>query len=79
MSKVYAVYHCYEEEFFDGEMSVEKEDLICCFDSREKAEEFKKKYECPHLTHKFCGVGNLEIREFPTTYNEKDFWWIIKG
>lgn len=78
MSKVYAVYHYYYDR--DAERYGEfpcKEDLICCFTSLKKAEEFKKKYECPpHETYEGDDRGVLAIEELPTTYDEKCFWWL---
>ena len=39
----YAVYHCWEKDHYNAQVWVN--DLLCVFDSLEKAEEFKKKYE----------------------------------
>lgn len=74
MSKVYAVYHYYYDR--DAERYGEfpcKEDLICCFTSLKKTEEFKKKYECPRKTNN-GDQGTLVIEELPTTYDEESFW-----
>ena len=46
MDKVYAVYHWWEETYYNATQW--KKELICVFDSLEKAEEFKEKYGLPY-------------------------------
>lgn len=77
MNKVYGVFHLYDEDGGFGDAIREKE-LICIFDSEEKANAFKEKYQNPHGYSKpydmlYC--GELEVRELPTTYDETEFWW----
>ena len=87
MSK-FAVYHVYNyviDEMTDGDTYIQ-EDLICVFDSEDEAKEFKTKYEKLHkYEHYKCGFklekldcGKIEIRELPTSYDEKEFWWLFK-
>lgn len=65
MEKIYGVYHCYD----DFDTCNPREDLICVFDSLEKAEQFKQKYSCKK--------SDLCIEELPTTFNEEYFWWLM--
>jgi hypothetical protein len=77
MSKVYAVYHCWSE-FYYNTISWEEE-LICCFDSLEKAEEFKAKYSLPYDKSPWAlQKGQIKIKELPTSYDEKKLWWLEK-
>lgn len=85
MSK-YAVYHVYEYDTSDCQGPFFEYDLICVFDSEDEAKEFKAKYEKPHISHKYeisycpkkLNCGKIEIRELPTSYDEKDFWWLFE-
>ena len=78
MSK-FAVFHIFDVDGGFGDAIAQKE-IICVFDTEEQANAFKAKYEKPHVydpAHiKRLECGKLEVREFPTTYNEKDFWWL---
>ena len=77
MDKMYGVFHIYDEDGGFGD-AIRQEQLICIFDSEEKAIAFKEKYENPHdyaMPYDFLYCGELEVRELPTTYDEKDFWW----
>lgn len=77
MSKVYAVYHCWSE-FYYNTISWEEE-LICCFDSLDKAEEFKAKYSLPYDESPWAlQKGQIKIKELPTSYDEKKLWWLEK-
>lgn len=77
MSK-FGVFHIFDEDDFED--AIIRQELICIFDTEEQANNFKIKYENPHVydpVHiKRLECGKLEVREFPTTYNEKDFWWL---
>lgn len=78
MTKVFGVFHKFDVDGGFGD-AITKEELICAFDSFEKAEEFKKKYEDPHVYE--CPYADLEcgeliVRELPTSYDESGFWWI---
>ena len=77
MNKVYGVFHLYDEDGGFGD-AIRQKELICIFDSEEKANAFKEKYQNPHEYSKpydmlYC--GELRVEELPTTYNEQDFWW----
>ena len=61
--KVYAVYHCWEVDYYNATRW--EEELICVFDTLEKAVVWYKD-------------GVLKIVEMPTTYDETKFWW-LKG
>lgn len=76
MDKVYAVYHNWEEGYYKAKFW--KQQIICAFDSLEKAEEFKAKYEIKYGTgsQKWFRKGVLTIEEIPMTYDESTFWWI---
>lgn len=79
MNKVYGVFHCWDEDGGFGD-AICKKDLICIFDSEEKANAFKEKYDNPHdyaMPYDILYCGELQVEELPTTYNEKDFWWWI--
>ena len=41
--KVYAVYHCWEVDYYNATRW--EEELICVFDTLEEAKQFKSKYE----------------------------------
>lgn len=77
MGKVYAVYHCWSEFYYNA---IDwKEELICCFDSLEKAEEFKAKYSLPYDESPWAlQKGQIKIKELPTSYDEKKLWWLEK-
>lgn len=78
MTKVFGVFHKFDVDGGFGD-AITKEELICAFDSFEKAEEFKKKYEDPHVydsPYADLECGELVIEELPTTYDESKFWWI---
>ena len=86
MSK-FAVYHVYEYRISDYTdcLTYIEEDLICIFDSENEAKDFKAKYNKPHKYepkhHKEFGkvdCGKIEIKELPTSYDEKEFWWLFK-
>lgn len=83
MSK-FAVYHIYEYRINDYVdcTTYFQEDLICVFDTENEAKEFKEKYEKPHKyeQNKFGkqNCGKIEIKELPTSYDEKEFWWLSK-
>lgn len=85
MSK-FAVYHVYEyiNEAGDSDTYIQ-EDLICVFDTENEAKEFKAKFEKPHkYEHYSCGkleksdCGKIEIKELPSSYDEKELWWLFK-
>ena len=80
MNKVYGVFHIYDTDSGFGD-AIGQKDLICIFDSVEKAEEFKKKYEQPHIYCLYADLecGELVVEELPTTYNTDDFWWWYDG
>ena len=78
MNKVYGVFHLYDEDGGFGD-AIRQKELICIFDSEEKANAFKEKYQNPHEYSEpydklYC--GELQVEELPTTYNETDFWWL---
>ena len=76
--KVYAVYHCWEVDYYNATRW--EEELICVFDTLEKAKQFKSKYENKYDPDKVVWYkdGVLKIVEMPTTYDETKFWW-LKG
>lgn len=77
MSK-FAVFHIFDVDGNFGD-AVWQEELICVFNSEEEANAFKIKYENPHVydtPYQALECGRLEVKELPTTYNEKDFWWL---
>jgi hypothetical protein len=75
MNKVYAVYHCWSETYYNT-IRWESE-LICCFDNLKEAEEFKKKYSLPYDNTPWAlQEGQLVIKELPTTYDETKFKWL---
>lgn len=78
MSKVYAVYHCWEVDYYNT--TKWEEQLICVFDTLEKAKAFQAKYEIKYDPDKVVWYkkGVISIVEMPTTYDEKDFWWLEK-
>lgn len=74
--KTFGVFHLFDVDGGFGD-SISKEDLICTFNSEEEAKNFIKKYEKPHVyDFPYHACGTLEVRELPTVYNEKDFWWL---
>lgn len=75
--RIFGVFHKYDTDGGFGD-AISQKDLICIFDSLEKAEEFKKKYEDPHIfesPYDDLECGELVIEELPTTYDESKFWW----
>lgn len=75
---VFGVFHKYDTDGGFGD-AISQKDLICIFDSLEKAEEFKKKFENPHVyacPYADLECGELIIEELPTSYDESKFWWI---
>lgn len=72
----YAVYHCWEKDHYNAQVWVN--DLLCVFDSLEKAEEFKKKYEKPTDSYGWSKRGRIAIKALPATYDETTFWWLKK-
>lgn len=75
---IFGVFHKYDTDGGFGDAIPQKE-LICIFETLEKAEEFKKKYEDPHVydrPYAELECGELVIEELPTTYDESTFWWI---
>ena len=77
MSK-FGVFHIFDVDGGFGDAIGQKE-LICIFDTEEQANEFKTKYEKPHVydcPYQCLECGKLEVKELPTSYNEKDFWWL---
>lgn len=73
----YAVFHKFDVDGGFGD-AISKEEFICIFDTLEQAEEFKKKYENPHVydtpyAELWCGI--LDIRELSSQYNVENFWW----
>jgi hypothetical protein len=77
-NKVYAVYHCREVDYYNATQW--KEELICVFDTLEKAKAFKAKYEIKYDPNKVVWYkkGVISIVEMPTTYDETKFWWLEK-
>lgn len=76
--KTFGVFHIFDVDGGFGD-AIPQEDLICTFNSVEEAWDFIKKYEKPHVydcPYQCLECGQLELRELPTTYNEKDFWWL---
>lgn len=76
--KIFGVFHIFDVDGGFGD-AIPQEDLICTFNSEEEAKNFIKKYEKPHvydIPYQSLECGKLELRELPTTYNEKDFWWL---
>lgn len=76
MNKIFGVFHKYD---CPGALkAIPQKEIICIFDSLEKAEEFKKKYEDPHIYCVYAETmcGELVIEEIPTSYDESKFWWI---
>jgi hypothetical protein len=76
--KTFGVFHIFDVDGGFGD-AIPKKELICTFNSEEKAKDFIKKYENPHvydIPYQALECGKLELRELPTTYNEKDFWWL---
>ena len=76
--KTFGVFHIFDVDGNFGD-AVRQEELICVFNSEEEANEFKTKFERPHVydcPYHALECGKLEVRELPTTYNEKDFWWL---
>lgn len=77
MSK-FGVFHIFDVDGGFGDAIGQKE-LVCVFDTEKEANEFKTKYEKPHVydcPYQTLECGKLEVKELPTTYNEKDFWWL---
>lgn len=76
--KTFGVFHIFDVDGGFGD-AIPQEELICTFNSVEEAWDFIKKYEKPHVydcPYQCLECGQLELRELPTTYNEKDFWWL---
>ena len=76
--KTFGVFHIFDVDGGFGD-AIPQEELICTFNSVEEAWDFIKKYEKPHVydcPYQCLECGKLELRELPTTYNEKDFWWL---
>lgn len=76
--KTFGVFHIFDVDGGFGD-AIPREELICTFNSVEEAWDFIKKYEKPHVydcPYQCLECGQLELRELPTTYNEKDFWWL---
>lgn len=76
--RIFGVFHKFDVDGGFGD-AITEEELICTFDSFEKAEEFKKKYEDPHIyecPYDDLECGELIVRELPTSYDESGFWWI---
>ena len=76
--KTFGVFHIFDVDGGFGD-AIPQEELICTFNSVEEAWDFIKKYEKPHVydcPYQCLECGQLEMRELPTTYNEKDFWWL---
>lgn len=72
----YAVYHCWEKDHYNAQVWVN--DLLCVFDSLEKAEEFKKRYEKPTDVCGWYKKGIIAIKKLPATYDVNKFWWLKK-
>lgn len=72
----YAVYHCWEKDYYNAQEWVK--DLLCVFDSLEKAKEFQKRYENPTDDHGWYHKGIIAIEKLPATYDETKFWWLPK-
>ena len=76
--KIFGVFHIFDVDGDFGD-AISQEELICTFNSEEEAKDFIKKYEKPHvydIPFHALECGKLKLRELPTTYNEKDFWWL---
>lgn len=76
--KTFGVFHIFDVDGGFGD-AIPQEELICTFNSEEEAKGFIKKFEKPHVydcPYQCLECGQLELRELPTTYNEKDFWWL---
>lgn len=76
--KTFGVFHIFDVDGGFGD-AIPQEELICTFNSEEEAKDFIKKFEKPHVydcPYQCLECGQLELRELPTTYNEKDFWWL---
>ena len=76
--KTFGVFHIFDVDGGFGD-AIPQENLICTFNSEEEAKDFIKKFEKPHVydcPYQCLECGKLELRELPTTYNEKDFWWL---
>lgn len=77
MSK-FAVFHIFDVDGGFGDAIAQKE-IICIFDTEEEANNFKTKYEKPHVydcPYQTLECGRLEVMELPTSYDEKSFWWL---
>lgn len=77
MSK-FGVFHIFDVDGGFGD-AIGQQELICIFDTEEQANEFKTKFEKPHVydrPYQCLECGKLEVKELPTSYNEKDFWWL---
>ena len=76
--KIFGVFHIYAVDGGFG-AGIWNEDLICTFNSEEEAKDFIKKYEKPHvydIPYHALECGKLVLRELPTSYDEKYFWWL---
>lgn len=78
MDKVYAVYHCWEVDYYNATQW--KQELICVFDTLKKAKEIQAKYEIKYDPKEVVWnkKGVIIIEEMPTTYDETKFWWLPK-
>ena len=84
--KVFAVFHDYGTDGGFGDY-VPVSDLIAIFSSREKAEEFVKKFSKPHIYDRpycdlDCGnlqIGEVTVDEIPDEKSESTFWWLHNG
>ena len=77
MSK-FGVFHIFDVDGGFGD-AIGQQELICIFDTEEQANEFKTKFEKPHVydrPYQALECGKLEVKELPTSYDEKDFWWL---
>lgn len=76
--KTFGVFHIFDVDGGIGD-AIEEKELVCIFNSEEEANEFKAKYEKPHVydcPYQCLECGKLEVKELPTSYNDKDFWWL---
>ena len=77
MSK-FGVFHIFDVDGGFGD-AIRQSELICVFETEKEANNFKTKYEKVHdydYPYEPLECGILEVRELPTTYNEKNFWWL---
>lgn len=77
MSK-FGVFHIFDVGFGD---SIRQSELIGVFETEKGANDFKTKYEEDYVydyPYQELECGKLEVRELPTTYDYKDFWWLFE-